>query len=116
MTYLPAGGLIFSAITAGQPALFKVNQIGDVQSLNLRGTRYPSVSPDGQWLAYSELQRGNWNLWLLNLGSGQRQRLTHAACNNTEPTWTSDSQTLIYASDCGRALWFSALCRLRINH
>jgi hypothetical protein len=116
MTYLPAGGLIFSAVTTGQPALFKVNQIGDVQSLNLRGTRYPSVSPDGQWLAYSELQRGNWNLWLLNLGSGQRQRLTHAACNNTEPTWTSDSQTLIYASDCGRALWFSALCRLRINH
>jgi len=115
MSFLPNGSLIFSAESnEGRPGLFLLDQAGAISSLGLEEARYPAVSPDGHWLAFSRLQSGNWHLWLRDLHSGQSSRLTHADCNNVEPTWASDSKTLVYASDCGRALWFTALCRRRI--
>jgi glycosyl transferase family 87/WD40 repeat protein len=115
MSFLPGGEIVFSAASGGgQPGLFVADRIGGIRSLGIGEVRYPSISPNGHWLAYSQLQDGNWNLWLRDLSNGQTRRLTDAACNNTEPAWAADSQTLIYASDCGRALWFSALCRRRI--
>jgi Tol biopolymer transport system component len=47
-----------------------------------------------------------WNketghLWLRDLYNGETKRLTNAACNNVEATWSADSKTLVYASDCG---------------
>ncbi|MGC2211906.1 MAG: glycosyltransferase 87 family protein [Silvibacterium sp.] len=111
MSFLPTGDLLFAASSGGRPGLFAVDQAGGIKSLGMGEARYPSVSPDGHWLAYSELHGGNWNLWLRNLDNGQSQKLTHAPCNNIQPAWTADSQTLLYASDCGRALWFTALCR-----
>ena len=115
MSFLPSGSLIFSAESnRGRPELFLLDQAGPIRLLGLEEARYPSVSPDGHWLAFSKLQSGNWHVWLRDLRNGQTSRLTHADCNNVEPTWASDSQTLVYASDCGRALWFTALCRRRI--
>jgi Tol biopolymer transport system component len=115
MSFLPNGSLIFSAASnGGHPGLFFVDQAGTISPLGSEEARYPAVSPDGHWLAFSKLQSGNWHLWLRDLHNGQISRLTHADCNNVEPTWASDSKTLIYASDCGRALWFTALCRRSI--
>ena len=112
MSFLPNGSLVVSAESnRGRPGLFLVDQTGAVNSLGSEEARYPAVSPDGHWLAFSRLQSGNWHLWLRDLHDGRTSRLTHADCNNIEPTWASDSKTLVYASDCGRALWFTALCR-----
>jgi hypothetical protein len=116
MSFLPKGELIFAAASGGKASLFITDQAGHVRSFGMEEARYPSVSPDGHWLAYSKLRGGNWNLWLRNLNNGQTDRLTNAACNDTESAWAADSQTLVYASDCGRALWFSALCKQRILH
>jgi hypothetical protein len=116
MSFLPNGSLIFSAEpNGGRPGLFLVDQAGSISSLGPDESRYPAVSPDGHWLAYSKLQGGNWHLQLRNLRNGQTETLTHADCNNVEPAWLSDSKTLIYGSDCGRALWFYALCRRPIS-
>jgi Glycosyltransferase family 87/WD40-like Beta Propeller Repeat len=116
MAFLPNGSLIFSAEASGQHSgLFLVDQTGAISSLSPDEARYPAVSPDGHWFAYSKLQNGNWHLWLRDLHSGQTSRLTQADCNNIQPTWESDSKTLVYTSDCGRALWFGALCRRRIS-
>jgi hypothetical protein len=115
MSFLPNGSLIFSAESNGErPGLFLLDQAGAISSLGSEEARYPAISPDGHWLAFSELQSGNWHLWLRDLRNGRTSRLTHADCNNVEPTWASDSKTLVYASDCGRALWFTALCRRHI--
>jgi hypothetical protein len=114
MSFLPNGALVFSAESTNRPNLFTTDQAGNTRSLGMDDARYPSVSPDGHWLAYSQLQSGNWNLWLRDLDNGQTRRLTHAACNTIDPTWIPDSQTIIYASDCGRGLGFTALCKRRI--
>jgi hypothetical protein len=118
MSFLPAGDIVFAATSVGRPSLFVLNRSGTVtggiQPFGAEGSRYPAVSPDGHWLAYSQLQGGNWNLWLRDMNGSTTQRITHAACNATEPAWEADSKTLLYASDCGRALRFSALCRRQV--
>ena len=114
MSFLPDGSLVFAAVTAGQTSLFVAHQNGSVRYFDADNSRYPSVSPDGHWLAFSRLQRGNWNLWLRDLRTGQTRRLTDVECNDTDSSWSEDSQTLVYASDCGRGLWLPALCRRRI--
>jgi hypothetical protein len=116
MSFRPKGVIIFAATSGGQPSLFTTNQMGTISSLDIAAARYPSVSPDGHWLAYSQLRGANWNLWLRNLDSGNVQRLTNTECNTVEPAWAADSETLLYASDCGRALWFTALCRRHVPH
>src|SRR6202023_2088546 len=104
MSFLPNGSLIFSAESnEKRPSLFLVDQTRVISSLGSEEARYPAVSPDGHWLAFSRLQSGNWHLWLRDLHDGRTSRLTHADCNNVELSWESDSKTLVYASDCGRA-------------
>jgi Glycosyltransferase family 87/WD40-like Beta Propeller Repeat len=115
MSFLPNGSIIFSSESDGErPRLFLVDRVGAINSLGPDEARYPAISPDGHWFAFSKLQGGNWHLWLRDLHNGQTTRLTDADCNNMAPSWASDSRTLIYASDCGRALWFTALCRRRL--
>ncbi len=115
MTFLPDGSLIFAAApVGGESRLYAVNLRGEITTVDKSTARYPAASPDGRWLAYSQLEHGVWNLWLRNLQSGDTRRLTNAECNDLSPTWEADSHTLIYASDCGRALWFTALYRKRV--
>ena len=117
-SFLPTGELIFAAASDGRPSLFVTdgieNQAGNMRSFDTLEARYPAVSPDGRYLAYSRLQSGYWNLWLRDLGNGQTDRLTRAACNTVEPAWSSDSKTLVYASDCGRGLWFYSLSKRQV--
>lgn len=116
MSFLPNGELVFAATGSdGRPVLFTTDETRSPKALDISDARYPSVSPDGHWLAYSQLQRGSWNLWLLDINNGRRRRLTAAACNDIQPAWTADSKTLLYASDCGRALWFTTLRRRSIQ-
>jgi hypothetical protein len=75
-----------------------------------RPARYPAVSPDGRWLVYSEEDRGQWQLWLTSLLSGEKRRLTDADCNSIQAAWFADSKTLVYANDCRRALGHTVLC------
>jgi hypothetical protein len=115
MTFLPDGSLIFSAAENDRhPALYRVSRAGDVQPFDSADTRYPAASPDGRWLAYSKLDSGVYRLWLRDLRDGTALQLTSAQCNSISPAWQADSKTLIYASDCGRALWFTALYRQRV--
>jgi hypothetical protein len=112
-----SGGAYVAAASVGwSPVeLFHVEGGHEPQPMNLGVARDPAVSPDGRWLAYSSFGSGAWNLYLLDLRQPSvPRRLTDAACNQVEPAWEPDSRTLLYASDCGRALGFTAICRRRV--
>ena len=114
MAFLPDGAVIFAAATVNSSsALYVAAKDGSVHALNVSDARYPAASPDGQWLVYSHLRRGVWTLWLRDLRTGATRRLTDADCNDISTAW-QDSRTILYASDCGRALWSTALYRQRI--
>jgi hypothetical protein len=115
-TFLPDASLIVAGLVRGGSGsrILHVREGQQPELLPLGESRYPAVSPDGHWLAYSRMVRGNWNLALLDLSTGSIRAVTEAECNVVEPAWEPDSKTILYSSDCGRALWFTAISRRRI--
>lgn len=115
-SFFPDDRVIFTAEPGGRPILFTVetSKPGAVPVPLLSDARYPAVSPDGAWLAYSEDDGGNWQLWTLNLATGEKRRLTNAHCNSLTPAWRSDSRRIVYATDCARGLGLTALAELQV--
>ena len=70
--------------------------------------------PMARWLAYSHLQHGVWNLWLRDQRTAETRRIADMPCNQIQPAWEDDSKTLLYGTDCGRSLWFTAVARRRV--
>jgi hypothetical protein len=105
----------FSAVEDGHPPQIYLTDTTHANAqLFLGESRYPALSPDGAWLAYSHLDNGVWNLWLRDQRSGATHRITDIPCNQMQPAWEDDSKTLLYGSDCGRSLWFTAIARRRV--
>ena len=113
--YLREGTFVIAGSERDKPArLYAMLPLGKLQPLAFGETRYPAVSPDRQWLAYSRFEAGSWNLWLLNFATNMPRRLTRSGCDQVEASWEADSKTLLYASDCGRALGLYAICRRKV--
>lgn len=98
----------------GSPQIFLTDSTHHNSPLALGSGRYPALSPDGRWLAYSRLDHGVWNLWLRSESTGSTRRISTVPCNEIQPFWESDSKTLLYGTDCGRSLWFTAIARRRV--
>jgi hypothetical protein len=105
----------FAASNRGLPPQIYFSDSAHTNSpLPLGESRYPALSPDGRWLAYSHLEHGAWNLWIRNQESGATRRIGNVPCNEIQPSWESDSKTLLYSTDCGRSLWFTAIARRKV--
>jgi Glycosyltransferase family 87/WD40-like Beta Propeller Repeat len=109
------GEYAFSAVENGRPPQIYLTDATHANApLALGESRFPALSPDGAWLAYSHLDRGVWNLWLRDQRSGATRRIAEIPCNQMQPAWEDDSKTLLYGADCGRSLWFTAISRRRV--
>ncbi|MDT7814742.1 MAG: hypothetical protein QOJ42_4658, partial [Acidobacteriaceae bacterium] len=110
----PSKSLVVSATQRkAESRLYQVRGVDQLELIPGGEARYPAISPDGRWLAFSIFRSGYWNLSLRDLSTGATRRLTSVACDQTAPAWLSDSKTLLYSSDCGRALGFTVICRRR---
>lgn len=104
-----------SGVEAGRPPqIYLTNPSPPNRPIDLGESRYPALSPDGHWMAYSHLEHGVWNLWILDRQSGATHRVADVPCNQIESSWDSDSKTIVYSNDCGRSLWFTAIARRRV--
>jgi len=56
----------------------------------------PALSPDGQRVAFASNRNGYWDLYLLDLPSGQLTRLTDSLAYEAAPSWSPDGQWLVY--------------------
>jgi hypothetical protein len=77
-------------------------------------TTKPVASPDGKWAALTSTRNGPEQIWLRNLADGREMQLTGGNCNSSSPAWALDSKSILFASDCGRALGLPALYRARL--
>src|SRR5450830_515976 len=62
---------------------------------------YPRVSPDGRWIAYTEMSNGGSDVWVIPAAGGAATRLTYhngRALDNIVVTWTPDSRQVVYLS------------------
>lgn len=84
---------------------------------------YPSVSPDGKWVAYTRgalvdvIRKGyrgsaNYDIYVAPAdGSGSPRRLTDSDRNDMWPAWSGDSKTVYFSSERGglATVWKQAL-------
>jgi hypothetical protein len=105
----------FSAVDNGRPpGIYLTDGTHANAPLALGEARYPALSPDGRWLAYSRFDRGAWNLWIRDETSGAVRRVADVPCNQMQAAWENDSRTLLYGVDCGRSLWYTAVARRQV--
>ena len=115
-SFFPDGRIVMAASHEHRLSLF-VLDTGRAEPLLTedRVARYPAVSPDGAWLAYSGREGSAWQLRVMSLRTREERRITGADCNAVSPAWTEDGGSLVYASDCGRNLGNTALYRVRLS-
>jgi hypothetical protein len=105
----------FSAVEGWHPPQIFLTDAAHLNSpLALGESRYPALSSDGRWMAYSHFENGAWNLWIRDQKTGETRRIADEPCNQVQPSWENDSKTLLYSTDCGRSLWFTAVSRRRV--
>jgi Tol biopolymer transport system component/DNA-binding winged helix-turn-helix (wHTH) protein len=67
---------------------------------------YPSLSPDGNSLAYSSNHEGNFEIYVKPLASGgQEIPITSDGAQNSEPAWSPDGQYIAYHSRNRGGIW-----------
>lgn len=61
----------------------------------------PSLSPDGNLIAYSIESGGNTDLYIFNILTRKSRRLTAGYAIDTSPSWSPDSKHIVFNSDRG---------------
>ncbi len=58
----------------------------------------PAASPDGTRVAFASNRGGHWDLYILDLASGELAQLTDTFEYDASPSWSPDSQWIVYES------------------
>ncbi len=100
--------IVFVSDRGGLPQIYRMNADGTdiVRLTNGQGEAVnPSWNPDGQHIAFAwtrGFEPGNYNVFVMDVASGQTVQLTHAEGRNENPSWAPDGVHLAYASTRGR--------------
>jgi TolB protein len=85
------------------------------QSLIRRNTAndesHPQWSPDGRSVLFMQTVGAavTWDLFVINLATGQLSNLTRDSYNEYDPAWSPDGRHIVFASDAGRRFGFRSL-------
>ena len=64
----------------------------------------PSLSPDGNQIAFASNRSGYWDIYILTLATGETRQITDTPEYDSAPTWSPDSQWLAYETYDGNDL------------
>lgn len=64
----------------------------------------PAVSPDGKKIAFASRRNGYWDLYILDMETGQTAQLTDTAGYEGNPDWSPDGQWIVYEAYTGSNL------------
>ena len=72
---------------------------------NLSKVGGPSLSPDGELLAFTGSEEGPPEVYCMPAEGGEAQRLTYQGANAAVVGWKSDGSEILYSSDAGEPHW-----------
>ncbi len=95
------GMVVFSMVEKGYSHLFTFSP-GDPILLRLTGNQWddqtPAISPDGTRIAYGSRRNGYWDLYILNLLTGETLPVTDTPEYDSSPSWSPDGQRIVFQS------------------
>ena len=59
----------------------------------------PAWSPDGTQVAFASARDGNWEVYLIDIATGQEQRLTENPAIDTAPVWSPSGKQIAFLSN-----------------
>lgn len=62
----------------------------------------PSISPDGNMVAYASNRNGNWDIFTMPIAGGAPTQITFDADEEVQPTWAPDGKRLAFSRQNGR--------------
>ncbi len=106
LTWSPDGRQIaLSTTSRGRSDIAVVDyESGRVQKLqfpSLNSIRSVSWSPDGEKLAFQGSEGSFVNIYVYNLETSEFLNLTNDIFSDKDPSWTNDSESVLFASDRG---------------
>jgi serine/threonine-protein kinase len=97
------GSLVYAPgdVVAAENALVWVDLQGQPRSFAADRGRYlsPRVSPDGRRIAVAIEEGGKRDIWVYDVESGRRTRLTLGGATDTDPVWTPDGRRITFSSN-----------------
>jgi TolB protein len=96
------GTLAYVVRENGQDDIWAVSVGGNRTPIRLTNDpaddRDPAWSPDGSKLAFASRREGNWDIYILDIGTMQTTRVTYGLEFQGAPTWSPDGVYLAYES------------------
>uniref|UniRef100_A0A7C4XDQ0 Tricorn protease homolog n=1 Tax=candidate division WOR-3 bacterium TaxID=2052148 RepID=A0A7C4XDQ0_UNCW3 len=71
---------------------------------NLGRISHCSISPDGEYIAFTGREEGNNEVYCISIKGGTARRLTFLGANTIVRGWTRDGNRILFASDTGQ--WY----------
>ena len=73
---------------------------GERTVLVLEHTRIDAAqfSPDGNWVSFSSLRTGNWDIFVVPVEGGEPQRLTWNSGSDIADSWSPDGKNLLFTA------------------
>jgi len=114
----PEGPIDFELVANGTSAEMELDPVtGRVRTRSETGplpAPGPIASPDGRWTVSAVAGAGPRRIWLERSDGTGGRWLTGGPCSSWDPAWELDSRSIVFASDCGRAVGLPTLRRARI--
>jgi Tol biopolymer transport system component/C-terminal processing protease CtpA/Prc len=65
---------------------------------NVEMDAYPQFSPDGNWVSFSSLRTGNWDLFVVPAAGGEPRRMTWNSGPEISDGWSPDGKRLLFTA------------------
>jgi tricorn protease len=65
---------------------------------NVEMDAYPQFSPDGNWVSFSSLRTGNWDIFVVPAVGGEPQRMTWNSGPDISYGWSPDGKSLLFTA------------------